>query len=468
MNSRSVVSYTGISLEILGISMLVPILISWIYAEDVFVPYALGALISLGFGFVLSWKFERQPLDLSSAMVLTILAFLVVSLIGTIPYANYLNPVDSLFESVSGFTTTGLTTLNPENLPKSLVFWRSLTQWLGGAGILVIALMLLSSPGSSSYYLYRSEGVHRVGPGEYAKIKRLLLIFSIFTVAGIAMLASAGMTIFDAIIHGFSAISTGGFSSKVTSIGFYSSSLIEFIIVILTILGATSFFIHDKIFRGKFLRYVRNGETKTFWVLAVVGSVLVSLSLLNQANWLTSGIFHTFSALTTSGFYTSSYEFSGLTKILMALLMIVGGFAGSTAGGLKLVRIGIFGKSITWLAKRVSSPLSAVIPVKFDGRIIKEQELSIISMFSLIYVIVLVVSSLGLSSLGYSPIDSFYVAASAEGNVGLSSIDIPGMDAAGKTILMTDMIIGRLEILPFLFLIFILYRRLPIRMRHDS
>jgi trk system potassium uptake protein TrkH len=454
MNFKSVLSYLGLLLGILAVLMLFPIAVSWIFAEDVYIPFLLGAAISFAIGIILCKRFEREPLDLSSAMVLASLTFIVVSLLGSIAYLDHLSPIDSLFESVSGFTTTGLTTVNPETLPQAIIFWRSLTQWIGGVGILVIFLLLLSSPGISSYYIYKAEGhPQRIEAGVYSTVKRIFIIYGIYTIIGISLFALAGMPLFDSLNHTFTSIATGGFSVKNDSIGSYNNPLVEIVMILMMVLGATSFFIHDKLFKRKFMEYVKNSETQLFWGTIIVFSVMVSLSFLSSFEPIRIGIFQTFSALTGSGFtLTSSYP--DLSKVLLPILMIIGGFAGSTAGGLKLVRVGILGKAVSWLSKKISYPSSAVVPFKFNRKVIREEELTIISIFSFIYVLILIVSTLILSFMGYAPIDSFFVSASAEGTVGLTTIDIAALEPLGKLVLMVCMLLGRLEILPFFVLFY--------------
>ncbi len=465
MNFKSVLSYLGLLLGILAILMLFPLAVSLVFAEDVYIPFLLGAVISFAVGVVLYKKFEREPLDLSSAMVLASLTFIVVSLFGAIPYLDHLSPMDSLFESVSGFTTTGLTTVNPESLPHSILFWRSLTQWIGGVGILVIFLLLLSSPGMSSYYIYKAEGhPQRIEAGVYSTVKRIFIIYGIYTAVGILLFALAGMPLFDSFNHTFTSIATGGFSVKNESIGAYGNPLIETVMILMMVLGATSFFIHDKLFKRKFIEYLRNSEVRLFWVIILIFSILVSISFILSPEPFRIGIFQTFSALTGSGFTLVS-TYPELSKILLPILMIVGGFAGSTAGGLKLVRVGILGKAVSWLSRKISYPSSAVIPFKLGRKVIREEDLTIISIFSFIYILILVVSTLVLSFMGYTPIDSFFVSASAEGTVGLTTIDIAGMNPLGKSVLMVCMLLGRLEILPFFVFFYSIFTSIRRRTR---
>ena len=270
------------------------------------------------------------------------------------------------------------------------------------------------------------------------------------------MLTLAGMPVFDSLNHALTSIATGGFSAKNYSIGSYNNPFIEVVMILMMVLGATSFFVHDKLFKRKFREYLKNSEAQLFWTSVLVFSVLVSLSFLPILEPFRTGIFQTFSAITGSGFTLVS-EYTELSKILLCILMIMGGFAGSTAGGLKLVRVGILGKAGSWIIKKISYPISAVVPFKFYGKIINEEELTIISIFSFIFILILVTSTLILSFMGYAPIDSFFVSASAEGTVGLTTIDIAGMNPIGKLTLIVCMLLGRLEILPFFVLFYAVY-----------
>jgi trk system potassium uptake protein TrkH len=295
-------------------------------------------------------------------------------------------------------------------------------------------------------------------------VKRIFIIYGIYTVTGIVLLALAGMPLFDSVNHAFTSIATGGFSVNNESIGAYNNPFIEIVMILMMVLGATSFFLHDRLFKRKFTEYVKNSEVRLFWITVVVFSLLVSISFLSGYEPFRTGIFQTFSAITGSGFTLVS-AYPEISKILLPILMIMGGFAGSTAGGLKLVRVGILGKAVSWISKKISYPSSAVVPFKFNRKVIREEDLTIISVFSFIYILILVVSTLVLSFSGYTPIDSFFVSASAEGTVGLTTIDIAGMNLPAKAMLMIDMLLGRLEILPFFVLFYSIFSSVRRRIR---
>jgi trk system potassium uptake protein TrkH len=466
MNFKSIFSYLGLVLEILGILLLIPIIVSWVMGENVYVPFFIAAIISFVFGTLMDKKFKKEELTLGSAMVLSSITFVIISLIGAIPFLFYMDPVNSIFESVSGFTTTGMTVVNPESLPNTILFWRSFTQWVGGIGILVIFLLLVASPGISSYYVYESEArTDRIEASVRSTVKRIFIIYGAFTIIGILLLIIFGMSAFDSVNHTFTALSTGGFSTKNQSIGAYNSVAIEIVIIILMVLGATSFFIHDKLLKKKFRDYIKDPETRLFWILIITFSILVSISFISLAEPVRHGIFQTFSALTTTGFTTLSLDPSNLSKLLLIILMVIGGYAGSTAGGLKLIRVSVLIKSFSWLGKKISLPNSAVFPLKFKERTIKDSELIIISLFVLIYIVILVVSTLILVGLGYPPMNSLFNASSAQGTVGLSFGPLDSMHWIGKIVLMFNMLVGRLEILPFLVLFYILWKSKPERSR---
>ncbi len=469
MDFKSVLSYLGVILEILGVLSLIPIVISGIYGDNLHTVFFITGVFSFALGTILDKKFEKDRLTLGSAMIISALSFIAISFIGAIPYFYFLSPVDAVFESVSGFTTTGLTVVNPESLPYTLLFWRSFTQWIGGVGILVIFILLVGSPGISSYYLYRAEGrEERIEAGVKHTVKKLFIIYSSYTIAGIVLLFLAGMPLFDSLLHAFTSLSTGGFSPKNSSIGYYANPWIETVIIFLMILGATSFFIHHKLWGGGIKRksgireriavYVKNPETKLFWSIIFIFSLLLTYTFLSMNAPARHGVFQTVSALTTTGYTTLGTNPADATKFLIIVLMIIGGYAGSTSGGLKLVRFGIIGKSVSWIGKKISLPSEAIVPFKFGKRIVKDNELTIISLFACVYVLILIVSGVIISLMGYTPIDALYQASSAQGTVGLSSVPVASMPVAAKVILMVNMLIGRLELIPFLVLIYALYK----------
>jgi trk system potassium uptake protein TrkH len=466
MDFRSVLSHIGVILEILGILILIPVIFAWVFGEPTYMGFFIGAIISFFLGTLLDKKFRKDEINLSSAMLIAAISFVLVSLIGAIPFLPFLDPVDAVFESASGFTTTGLTVVDPESLPLSLLFWRSFTQWIGGIGILLIFVLLVNSPGTSSYYLYKVEGnQEKIEASVRSSTRSAFKIYGTYTVIGLILLSVAGMPLFDSLLHTFTSVSTGGFSTKAESIGYYNSFPIEAVILFMMLIGGTSFFIHDKLLRRKLKQYIYNPETQLFLILVLSFTLLLSFSLSSFGAPIWHGLFHAFSAITTTGFSTVPVLSSGLAMMLILILMLVGGYAGSTAGGIKLIRAGIIIKAIPWIGKRLSLPEEAVVPFRFGKRTIKESEVAIITLFIALYFIILVLSTMGLVYLGYPIEESFFQTSSAQGTVGFSALPMDIMHPLGKVILMVNMFLGRLEIFPYLVMIYIVYHRITFRSR---
>ncbi|MBI4020272.1 MAG: TrkH family potassium uptake protein [Candidatus Aenigmarchaeota archaeon] len=457
MEFRPVFSYLGTLLEIMGILLIMPLFVSILAGEGISFLFIAAAIASFAAGTALDRRFRKGKLDGSSVMVLALAGLVSFSIIGMVPYLSVTGPVNALFESVSGFTTTGLTVLDPEALPAGLLFWRGFTQWIGAAGIIMFFFLLVDSQGISSNYLYGDE----VGEEEKAPlIRKALAAFGLYTVLGIVLLSLAGMPPLDAVAHSFSGISTGGFSTREGSIGAFNSQAVNLVMIILMVLGGTSFFLHTKIFSGNPKSYLKDYEARVFWGMVVVFSILlVSASFTGWGGNMLSAVFTTVSALTTSGFYTASPA-PGFASLLIIILVIIGGFSASASGGLKIVRVGAMGKAFPWIARKLSYPREAVIPLKLGGKAVKPQEFTIITLFIFVYIMMLVASTAVLSFLGISIADSFFVSASAASNAAFSPIGLGAMHWAGKAVLMAVMVVGRLEVLPlFVFIRHLLQAR---------
>jgi trk system potassium uptake protein TrkH len=454
MEFRSIFSYFGTVLEVLGIVSILPVFIAWIYNENPTL-FFITAVISFISGILLDRRFRKKELNMSSAMVLASLSLVVVSLVGTIPFLWNVGPLDAIFESFSGFTTTGLTTVKPESLPFSLVFWRALTQWAGGLGALVIFIYLVRSPGISSYYGRKpelDEGRQR------SLIKRVMGIYGGLTLLCVILLMLTGIGVLDSIATGLSAISTGGFSAKDANIAAYQNVWVEGLVMLFMIIGATSFLLLEGFTRGKLMEYLKSAESRLFWGLIIAFAILLSFAMFNMEEPVRHGLFQAVSALTTGGFTTLRLAPSGLVMLLLITLMIIGGFGASASGGIKLSRAGIMGKAFTWIGKKVTLPQEAVVPLKYDGRVVKDSEVTIVAVFTAIYVLFLFGSAILLSFMGYPPLESLYQTASAQGNVGLSAIPMDTINPAAKVLLMCNMVLGRLEIFPVLGFFYVLVK----------
>ena len=455
IKTGSILSYLGIFLGINGVIMLIPAIAGGLMGEGVFYNYQIAGAASFITGFLLSYRFRRSQMDLGSVMVLASLMIILVSIIGAVPFLPYATPADALFESVSGFTTTGITVLHPEQLPKSLLLWRSLTQWLGGIGIIILFIVTLPSAGISSYHTQGGSADERGVKSRVPRsIRRVGLVYVFYTLLGIGLFALAGMGIFDAVAHSLTAISTGGFSTKNSSLAFFSSPAINAVAILLMVLGSTSFIVHGYIWKGRIRSYLKNTEVWMFWGIVAAFSVIVFL----MGAWdISSSVFYSVSSLTTSGFRVSEIQ-PGPVLLPLIVMMVFGGFAGSASGGIKLIRIFVLAKGVWWYGKKLVLPKKAIVPFRAGEGFIETGELTKVFMFALAYLAILAFTTICLYAMGYPAMTSAFEAASAQGNAGFSLVDAASMPVLGKILLMASMIIGRLEIFPVVALLLSLLR----------
>ncbi|MCK5473824.1 MAG: TrkH family potassium uptake protein [Candidatus Aenigmarchaeota archaeon] len=451
---RNILAYLGLLLEVFAFFLILPI-IAAVYLNEPAEPFLIAALISVILGLYFDKTNKQEELRINEALTLTALSFLFVSIIGAIPYLYHFADfgsralIDSFFESVSGFTTTGLTVFSSvDTLPKSLLLWRAETQWLGGIGIIIIFLAILSELKTSSQPLYRAQGyAAHIGVTIKDTARSMIKIYGAYTVVGILLLYLFGLSFFESLSIAFSSISTGGFA--VTD-SFYTSTAVLGIISALMILGATSFFVHDRMFRGDIKYFFRTVETRALMFLILAFSVIVLIGFPHLSNIF----FEVVSVATTTGYSAqnmSSLPF-GFLGILI-ILMFLGGSSASTAGGIKISRVLIAFKSIPWFLRKMTAPKSAIIPLKVGGEPIDEDILTTTVVFIMVYALAVFIASFAFMFLGFGIVDSFFHVISALGTVGLSTIEISTIPVIGKVILIACMFLGRLEIFPVLILL---------------
>ena len=489
--------FLGFILLIIGGVMVVPAIASVSLNETFLIPYFLvPAAVALIAGVLLRRFFKKTGLSLGKAMVLVTAAWLLFSLLSTVPFVfgtqklrggaanpTPMSPLDGYFESMSGFTATGLTMIptTPENsadptssfhietCPTTILFWRSLTEWVGGMGIIVLFLTALIGMGKAARKMYVAEArIEAIEPSVRETAKSLWKIYALLTLIGIIGLYFAGSTLFEAINHSMTGIATGGFSVRNASFSGYGVPILLITIWIM-MAGATSFALHKRIWGGKWRELFRNVEVQFMIVLIVLGTIAVGFTI-----GVTHGLFQSVSALSGTGFSTTGLAAIGdFPKLMLTVFMIVGGGYGSTSSAIKLIRCLIILKAAHWTIKKSFLPERAIVPMKLGGRIYEEHEMREVSTYAMIYIFVLIGGALALMLIGaqagqpqYTGVNSLFESASAQGNVGLSvGITSAAMPAAGKVVLTIQMLVGRLEIIPviaflnFLFLKSI--RRLP-------
>jgi trk system potassium uptake protein TrkH len=414
---------------------------------------------------------KKQNIRTRDGYIIVTFSWIVMALSGTIPFVltgSIPDFTNAFFESISGFTTTGASILNDiESLPKSILFWRSLTQWIGGLGFIVLVISILPSLGIGGMQLFLAEA-----PGITAdKIKpriqdtgiRLWLLYIALTAAQTILLLFGGMSFFDAINHSLTTMSTGGFSTRQASIEAFDSSYIEYVTTAFMFLGGTSFVLIYLTIKGKFQKILKNEEFKAYVLLTAVVTILVTAVLVISDEYslepaFRKAIFQVVAVITTTGFASADFTAWGASvSIVFFTLMFVGGSAGSTAGGVKIVRHLIIAKNSIIEFKR-QLHLSAIIPVRFNGKPVAHEITRNILAFVIIYLTIFGIGSVGLTLLGMDAITALGSVATSLGNVGPGlnetgpSENFANIPALAKWILGILMVVGRLEIFTVLII----------------
>lgn len=481
MNYRLIAFVLGEISIIMGALMCIPMFMALGYGEHHTIE-AFGIAIAIcvalgGLGLALRPPKNKRDLRPTSGFAICGLLWIIVALIGAIPYriSGYIpNYIDALFETISGFTTTGASILtNVEALPKSLLFWRALTQWLGGMGVLVLAIAILPRSDKMSTALLKAE---IPGP-QFGKLvsklrftsRILYAIYIVLTLILVAALCACKMPVFDSFCHAFSTASTGGFSVKNASIAAYNSVSIEIVLTIFMLIFSVNFNIYFMILIGQFLKAIRSEELICMLIIfiAVVTGVTIDLCARGTYNSVAEALrnssFNVASIMSTTGFGTSDFtKWSTLSQVMLLLVMCIGGSAGSTAGGMKVSRVMIMSKSCLINLRKTVSPRS-VYSLKLDGKPVEDSIVLGVRNFFILYVLIIAISTLLVSiqpanMTGNMFETNFTAVISCFNNIGpgLGSVgpagSYAGYGAFSKIVLCFDMLLGRLEILPILLM----------------
>jgi trk system potassium uptake protein TrkH len=483
--ARSILHYTGFMCIFLGLLMLIPIVVALIYGEYKYIlPFIYSALISIFIGFSFYKIFNKdEDLSLRGAMIFATGIWLVACALSALPFyfSGDLSYLDGYFEAMSGYTTTGFSMYTNLNAAAfTMDFWRGFMQWLGGVGIIVMALTILSSPNVNIMRMYAAEGRdERIKPSIRHTARVIFYIYVIYTVIGIILFKLAGMPLFDSVFYTFSALSTGGFAMQNTSLAFYHNIWIELVAIIIMIIGATNFALHHMILpnpigRGKWREYFKDIETKVAYPLLIIGTILVAVFLYNTPYYghdfllsLRLSVFQVVSALTTTGLQTSSgpeitTQYAGMGIFILTILMIIGAGSCSTGGGIKWIRIGIMVKEIWWEIKSYLLPQSAKISKKIHHLhdITVDKDISrLTGLFVFIFLFVYLVSVI-ITLFYYQNVSQvLFEVASAISNVGLTaSLITASSPAIIKVLFIFDMWTGRLEIWPIMIFMAIILK----------
>ncbi|MCI9444089.1 MAG: TrkH family potassium uptake protein [Oscillospiraceae bacterium] len=475
MNYKLVFHILGMILRVEAALMLPATVIAFVTGGGDGLAFLLSAAVTMTVGQGLTMlPGKNMKMQARDGFAAVALCWIVLSLFGALPYTlsgvmpNY---VDAVFETVSGFTTTGATVLTAiEGQPSGILFWRAQTQWMGGMGVLVLALALVPKLGEGSVYLMRAESPgpikSKLTPRINDTAKILYSIYIGLTAAEVVCLKIAGMPWFDSVIHAFTTISTGGFSVKNASIAAYESLTIEWIIIVFMFLSGVNFALLYFALLRNFRAVFESEELRSYTFMTVGASALIAANLVFHASWaldartVTDSVFQVVTLMTTTGYMTYDYVlWPTFSQVILILVMFAGGCAGSTAGGIKQIRVVLLFKNLRREVQRILHP-RVVKTIKSDGERVDEPILSGITLFFFAYIFILLAGALVVAwdDVGFTA--AFTASLTCISNVG-PAFDVLGptcnfffLSNGSKIFLSASMLLGRLEIMPLLLLLF--------------
>ncbi|MFQ6608887.1 MAG: TrkH family potassium uptake protein [Fidelibacterota bacterium] len=487
LHVRSILNVLAALITLLGLTMLGAAAWSWYYGDADLDGIFMASGLTVAVGLPI-WFFTRGRVQLSikDGFAVVTLTWLSIALFGAFLFLftdAIPNMTDAFFESMSGVTTTGASIINMsygveggpqgiESLSHGVLFWRSFIQWIGGMGIIVFSIAILPLLGVGGVQLFKAEVPgpvpDKIKPRVRETAKILWLVYFGISLAEMLLLYAGGMTIFDAMCHMFTTMATGGFSTKNASIGGFNSIYIEYVIIFFMFLAGVNFSLHWKGLRGDFKSYFRDGEFKFYLGLIFFFTVLLIISNLVRSNegvlshtMVRAALFQVVSILTTTGYGTADYELWGwFAQFLLLLMMFIGGSAGSTGGGMKIMRIMTITKYSLSEAKRLLHP-RAVIPVRVGRRLISDDVIRNTLSFFLFFVAAFVLTSISLTALGIDLVTAIGATAASIGNIGPGLGEVGPLDHYGhlpglaKWLLSFCMLLGRLEV----FTVIVLFSR---------
>ena len=473
-NLKPIALVSGTVICAVGFFLFIPLITEVIYNTESWQSYAVPILLYLivGGSLVITNKNIDFKISLKEAFIITVLSWLLLTFLCAVPFLYTevdLGIVDALFESMSGVTTTGATTLsNLESLPKGILIWRAFLQWLGGIGIVVIALFILPFLRIGGMQLFHLEGddpYDKTLPKISSVIKKIFVIYASLTVTLIFLYYICGMMPFDAISHSFTTISTGGFSTYDSSFSFFNNDKILFVAIIFMILGSLPFLVLIQTSKENLFAIFKDHQVRVFILILFIAIVLIfyfANSFIEGTflNKIVAVSFNTISIISGTGYISENFEnWGNYASVLFLILMFIGGCAGSTTGGLKVFRFQILFKYINLHLKKMLKPHS-VIASQFNGRKVNETTYESVMSFFFLYVLTFFTSALLLSFSGLDFLTCISASASTISNVGpgLGSIIGPDgnygiLDSYSKIVLITTMFLGRLELLTILVLL---------------
>lgn len=467
MNYKIVLRFIGKLLAIEAAALFVSMLVALISGEYELRPYIFTILACL-FAGSLAMLFSREANPAFSkreGFLIVTLSWALFSLFGSLPYmiSNTIpNFADAYFETMSGFTTTGASVVdNIESFPKGILFWRAMTHWLGGMGIVVLAISLLQTQGGGMIQLYDAEApgmnIEKLSPHMYQTARIVWIVYSGLTLLEVILLMLGGMSLFDSVCHSFATMATGGFSTKQSSIAFWPSPYIQYILIIFMTIAGTNFTLLYFAFKGKFQKLYKDEEFRYYLLFILVFTLVIAVGLFLTTETglepaFRNGLFTVVSIMTTTGFVTVDYlQWTPVLYMLVFALFFFGGSTGSTGGSVKIMRVVILLKNSYYELRRIIHP-HAVIPVRFNGHAVQTKSISNVLAFFMFYILIFFFSSLVLLIFIPDVSTSMGAVATCLGNIG------PGFGTVGPVFTFSHlpeialwflsflMMLGRLEL----------------------
>jgi trk system potassium uptake protein TrkH len=464
----------GALIFFLGLTMVFPILFSLYYRDGDLYAFLISAAITTLTGACLFLSFRRVVREISHREGFAIVTFgwASAAFFGALPYmfAGVLPSfVEAYFESMSGFTTTGATVLAAmEGVPRGILFWRSLTHWFGGMGIIVLSIAILPLLGVGGMQLFRAEVpgpvADKLKPRIAETAKILWQVYTVISGAEVIFLMAGGMSFFEALCHTFGTMATGGFSTRNISIGAYNSAYFDGVITVFMVLAGTNFALHYQALTGNLRSFQRNSEARFYWLTLGISMALVTIMLrLHTYGTLGTAFryasFQVTSIMTTTGYTTADFEmWPSFVQYLLVLLMFVGGSAGSTGGGMKCMRILLLLKQGYGELVRLIHP-HGVIPVRLGGKVVSEDVIRSVWGFFFLFILIFVLASVVMALMGLDIVTAFASVAATINNIGPGLGLVGPMDNyrtipyLGKWILIFCMLVGRLELYTVIILL---------------
>ena len=466
MHFISVIHLLSFLLMFLAGTMLLPIPFSLYFGNADTTALLISAAITFAAGFVIHRLTQlRHELRAREGFAVVTLGWVVFSLFGSLPFlisGTIPSLTDAFFETMSGFTTTGATILTDiEALPPGILFWRSLTQWIGGMGIIVMSLAILPFLGVGGMQLFKAEvpgpTADKLTPRVTQTAKILWGVYLLISLVEVVLLMFGGMSLYEALTHTFTTMSTGGYSTRNASVAAFDSSYIDYVIVIFMLLAGANFSLHYRFLRGNLSIHWLNKEFRYFLGIVVIATIVIGIDTYsnvyhNLADTVRFALFQVVSIVTTTGFGTADYEhWSSASQFLLLLLMFIGGSAGSTAGGMKVVRVYLMFKVMLTEIMRLLHP-HAVIPVRANNQVVPREVTMNVLGFFVLAILVFATGTLIMAFIGLDILSAMGATAATLWNIGPGLGDVGPTDnyahipLVGKWVLATLMLMGRLEI----------------------